>query len=136
MVSFFSIVFCLETAKAQTYGTINYWGKAIPIDQSFFRQTNIEFGPFLMDSRNYKYYDFDDYEKLYAECIEVLKDPNSIIILSESNTLSFSGNKKMPGFGVDKKRGKKSIERAINIGRFVLMPAIQVFAERYNLAHP
>ena len=136
LVSFLGFLFSLNTAKAQTYGTINYWGKSIPIDKAFFTLTNIEFGPFLMDSRSYRYYDFDDYEKLYAECIEVLKDPNSTIFLSESNNLSFRGTKKMPGFGVDKKIGKKSMERAINIGRFVLMPAIQVFVERYNLAHP
>ena len=139
LTTFLSVAFimliCTTKSFAQNYGKINYWGKLIPIDQSFFKQTNIEFGPFLVDSRNYKYYDYNDYEKIYADCIEALKDPNSTIIVSESNNLSFSGNMVMPGFG-DKKRSKKSTERAINISRQVLLPAIQTFAETYNLTHP
>jgi len=134
----FVLIFYIGASKslAQNYGKINHWGKVIPIDQSFFKQANIEFGPFLMDSKSYKYYDFNDYEKIFSDCIEVLKDPSSTIVVSESNTLSFSGIKNMPGFGVDKKRSKKSTERAVNIGRLVLLPAIQTYVERYNLSHP
>lgn len=135
IIAAFIVLISVSKSNAQSYGKINYWGKIIPIDQTFFKQTNIEFGPFLMDSRNYKFYDYNDYEKIYADCIEALKDPNSTIIVSESNNLSFSGNKVMPGFG-DKKRSKKSTERAINIAKLVLLPAIQTFAERYNQAHP
>lgn len=111
--------------KAQEYCTLNYWGKKIPLDRSFFEILNEKYDSF---KSNYtRRSEHEEYSNMYYNMIQDLKRPSFTIIVNEDNSLSSIN--KIYIQGLDGNTSKKSDERTNKLLFRVLLPSLKKFYE-------
>lgn len=125
------------TCKAQDYAKVEYWGKVIPLDQSFFQYLNANFSTYVQgDATRRKYNDFKDYNEIYIAMVDNLKAPTFTIIVTEANQLQFRNARTVfPGTVNEPNRSKKSGYRAAWLLYEVVLPSLQQFVANYNKIH-
>lgn len=119
----------LTKAKAQDYCTLQYWGKEIKIDRTFFQILNDKYKLFMIDrATHWRYYDYTDYNEIFIGIVSNLKNPSFTIIVDEANQLSYLNEyNSWPNSNASNKN-KKNRTRAGWIFYEVLLPALQDFA--------
>lgn len=129
LIGFLAIA-SINKSQAQNYATLNYWGKDIKLDRSFFEILNSNNNLFMTTKApNGKYYDFQDYNDIYKKMVDDLTSPFFVIVVTEANQLQTRGASVSWPDSNPSNKNKKNRNRAAWIFYQVLLPSLQSFAQ-------
>ncbi|UKJ07787.1 hypothetical protein [Solitalea lacus] len=129
LISFLALLSSTKI-KAQSYATLDYWGKDIKLDRSFFQILNNQWSYFLNNQASqWRYYDYGDYTDIYNKTVQNLTRSDFKVQVTESNSLWFYNISNDWPSSTEENKNKKNRARAGWVQHYVLLPALQEFAK-------